>query len=432
MKSRSRENFVHGTPSLEDAENIQEKGFETKEGRATVSGDLIYAFEWATNQEKRKGSQSETKIKEGEKGRMIIMKVPDDKSVDYATHTGIDVNESSKEITGYPSKYESGRKQLAIYDEGDIIEKREKIEQAKKELKEINSQFSEFLRENNIDPGQIRSKKDLIEATKSFDVEKTIEILKRAGELDWQRTEKRKEAEPGTLISKENILMSVVPTPELSERLDELQRKLMKLSNLNKPEILDLKDLKGVVSKWAVYFDKDISDPNKIISRKELIKAIIKNLDTGSELSEDIKNQITGDIKNKIAEKGGDLADFKVNLENFTGEVSKIIENNKENFLSSGSDVREIVGNLLASTLKTEVVNMVRSLSMDVKSAQGYAIYNRGKDEVKDKTIDKEQLLEKLKNIQLIVGNENFDMGMESLNRYIKISADKLLKELNS
>ena len=35
--------------------------------------------------------------------------------------------------------------------------------------------------------------------------------------------------------------------------------------------------------------------------------------------------------------------------------------------------------------METEVVNMVRSLSMDAKRAQGYEIYNRDKDEVKEK-----------------------------------------------
>ena len=57
------------------------------------------------------------------------MKVPEDKSVNYATHTNIEIDESSKEITGYSSKYESGRKQLAIYDEGDVVEKESSLSQ---------------------------------------------------------------------------------------------------------------------------------------------------------------------------------------------------------------------------------------------------------------------------------------------------------------
>ncbi len=347
---KSPEFITHGTSSEKDAEKIKNEGFEAQEGRATVSGDLIYAFEWATKQERRKGSKSESEIGEEEKGRMVIMKVPEDKSVDYATHTDIEVDETSKEITGYSSKYESGRKQLAIYDEGDVAEKREKIEQAKKELKEVDAQFSTFFRENNIDPDQIKSKEDLVEAIKPFDIEKKIEILKKAEELEKQRIEKRKEAEPNVAISQENILMSVVPTAELGIKLGELSQK-------------------------------------------------IRNLEA-------------------------------VDLENFTDEISKVIEDNKENFLASGLDVREVVGNLLASTMETEVVNMVRSLSMDVKRAQGYEIYNRGKDEVKEKVVDKEQLKQKLEKILSIVEADNFDIGMENLNRYIRMNVRKLLEEL--
>lgn len=347
---KSPEYIAHGTSSEKDAEKIKNEGFEAQEGRATVSGDLIYAFEWATKHERRKGSKSESEVGDEEKGRMFIMKVPEDKSVDYATHTNIEVDEASKEITGYSSKYESGRKQFAIYDEGDVAKKKEKIEKAKQELKEINAQFSAFFIENNINPNQIKSKEDLHETIKSFDIEKKIQILKQAEEFERQRTEKRKEAEPNVQIAQENILMSVVPTPELEEKLAELSQKIGNL------EMVDLK--------------------------------------------------------------------------NFTEELSNIIEDNKENFLAPELDVQEVVGNLLASTMETEVVNMVRTLSKDVKRALGYKIYNRGKDEVKEKEVDKKQLKQKLEKILSIVDADNFDIGMENLNRYIRTSAKKLLKEL--
>jgi len=276
---KSPEYITHGTSSEKDAEKIKEKGFEAQEGRATVSSSLIYSFEWATKQERRKGSKSETEIEEGENGRMVIMKVPKEKSIDYATHTDIEVDESEKEISGYTSKYISGRKQLAIYNEGDVIKKREKIEQAKEEIKEINKQLSDFFREYGIDSEQIKSKEDLIEAIKPFDIEKKIEILKKAEVIEKQRTQTRKEAEPKTEISQENVLMSIVPTQELGSKLDELQQKM-------------------------------------------------ENLE-------------------------------KINLENFTDEISKIIKDNKENFLASGLDVQEVVGNLLTSTIEVGVVNMV-------------------------------------------------------------------------
>jgi len=173
---RSPEFVVHGTSSERDAEKIEKEGFKALEGRATVSGNLIYAFDWATKQERRKGSKSKSEVGKEEKGRIVIMKVPEDKSIDYAIHTDIEVDEVSKEITGYSSKYESGRKQLAIYNEGDIVKKREKIEQAKKELKEINTQFSDFFKKNNIDPNKVKSKQDLIETIKLFDIKKKLKF----------------------------------------------------------------------------------------------------------------------------------------------------------------------------------------------------------------------------------------------------------------
>jgi len=347
---KSPEFIAHGTSSEKDAQKIKNEGFKAQEGRATVSGDLIYAFEWATKQERRRGSKSKSEIGYEEKGRMIIMKVPEDKSVDYATHTDIKVDEASKEITGYSSKYESGRKQLAIYNKGDIIKKREKIEKAKKELKEIESELFSFFRENNINPDEVKSKEDLVEKIKPFDIQKKIEILKKFEELDRKYREKKKFAEPDISISQENILMSIVPTKELGEKLTELSQK-------------------------------------------------IKNLE-------------------------------KVDLENFTEDLLKIIENNKENFIATGLDTREIIRNLLASTIETQVVSMVRSLYMDVKRAQGYEIYNRGKDELKKKEVDKEKLKQKLEKILSIVESKNFDIGMENLNRYIRINVKKLFEDL--
>jgi hypothetical protein len=296
---KSPEYISHGTSSKEDAEGIQEKGFEAQEGRATVSGDLIYAFDWATTQERRRGSKSESSVGEEERGRILIMKVPRDKSIDYATHTDIKVDDELKEVTGYSSKYESGRKQLAIFQEGDIVEKREEIERAKEELKDLNKELSNYLKEYNINLDNFKSRGDLAEVLQAFDIDKKIEILKTIEGFEKRLSDKRKEAEPDIQIAQENILMSVVPTVELGEKLAEFKQK-------------------------------------------------IKNLK-------------------------------KVDLENFTAAIAKIIEDNSENFLASGLDVREVVTSLLVTTMEAEVVNMVRSLAIDVKRVQGFKIYNRGK-----------------------------------------------------
>jgi hypothetical protein len=347
---KSPDVVVHGTSSEGDAEKIKSEGFKVQEGRATVSGDLIYAFDWATNQERRRGSKSEAEVAEEETGRMVIMGVPEDKSIDYATHTSIEVDEESQEVTGYSSKYVSGRRQLAVYAEGDVKEKRGKIEKTKQELKELTEGFFSFLRGHGVDPERVKSKEDLVEAIKLFELTQKVEILKKAEEFERQRTEKRKEAELETSLAPENVLMSVVPTKQLGEKLDELSVQ-------------------------------------------------IRNLET-------------------------------VDLARFTEEVSVLIEQNEKNFLSSGINVREVVGNLLSTTFETEVVNMMRSLAGDVARARGFTIYNRGREEKIEKPVDVGQLREKIEKLKKVVESDDFNTGMEKLNRYVKMSVQRLAKEM--
>ncbi|MFA6908462.1 MAG: hypothetical protein WC289_01095 [Patescibacteria group bacterium] len=348
---KSPEYIAHGTSSEKDAQGIQTEGFDAQEGRATVSADLLYAFKWATKQERRNASKSHSEVEEEETGRMMIMEVPDDATVDYAAHTSIDVDNESQEISGYSSKYESGRRQLAIYNEGDVNDKRESIEAAKQELKQIHAQYNEFLEQNGIEPHQAQTKADLVEAIREFDIERQTVILQKAEELEAIRIEKGKLAEPNARIAKEHVLMSVVPTKELWGTLEGLQNK-------------------------------------------------IRNVE-------------------------------KIDLEEFTGEITKIIQDNKENQLGSGVNVREVIGNLLRTTIEAEVMKMVRAFSMDVKRANGYQIYNRGKDEVKEKVVDKQQLTQKLEKIISHIESKDFDIGLEHVNRYLRLNVPKLLTELN-
>lgn len=167
--------IVHGTSSEKDAEKIKNDGFEVQEGRATVSGNLIYSFEWATQQERRKGSKSKSEIEDKEEGRIIVMEVPEDKTIDYATHTGVEFNEELKEIRGYSSKYTSGRKQLAIYSDPNSF-------QRKKELEEVKS-----------GQGQV----------------------------------------PDISIEKDNILASILPTQELGDKLEEIKIKIHNLEEID-------------------------------------------------------------------------------------------------------------------------------------------------------------------------------------------------------
>jgi hypothetical protein len=319
---KSPEFVTHGTSSEKDAEKIKNEGFKAQEGRATVSGDLIYSFEWATRKEKRTGSKSETEIEDDERRRMVIMKVPEDLSVDYATNTDIEINSDTEEITGYTAKYESGRKQLAIYDEVSVVEKREKIEKAKKELEDMKRGLADFLSSYGIDYSALEAKGDPVEAKKElvrliegFEIQQKIDILSKTEDFLKQINKKRKEARPDMSISQENILMSIVPTEELGSKLKELSDKIQGLE--------------------------------------------------------------------------------KIDLIQFTEELANIIEENKENFLTSGLDVKEVVANMLETTMEAEVVNMVRNLFMDVKRANGYEVYNRGDEEISEKAVNKEELKQK-------------------------------------
>lgn len=343
--------MAHGTSSEQDAEAIQAEGFRAQEGRATVSGDLIYAFEWAVNQDKRKGSKSEADISADEMGRIVIMQVPENKAVDYATHTNIDVDNNQGEITGYADKYVSGRKQLAIYHAGEIATKRKEIEQAKKELKIVNNELVEFLQQYNIDRNNIKSKDDLLSAIEDKSIDDKIAILKQVEIWEERQTTLRQQSELPIDIDKDNIAMSLVPSPELGQQLSELS---------------------------------------------DRIKAL----------------QV-------------------VDLEQFTASITDIITSNKDNFLAAGVDVRAVVNNLLATTIEAEVVNMVRSLALDVKRAKGFTVYDRDGDESKDKTVDIDELKHKLQRIKAVVDGKGNKLGNEKINRYLQLSVGRLLAELD-
>lgn len=347
---KSPEYIAHGTSSEKDAQNIWESGFEVQEGRATVSTDLIYAFEWATTQEKRKGSKSTTKINGEEAGRIIIMDVPSDTKIDYATHTEINVNEDLKEVSGYPSKYVSGRRQLAIYNERDIAKRKKQIEIAKSELKDVISKSEALFQENNIEPKNIKSRDDFLEAIKNFDIDKQIDLIKKVEELEKIKVQKRQEAELETSIPQENVLMSIIPTEKLGEKLKELKGKLDKLENID--------------------------------------------------------------------------------LLEFSKQITEIISSDMDNDIAANADVGKIISNLIESTVKTEIIRMIRSISLDVKRVQGYTVFNRDKDEIKDKEVDRLELEKKLKRINAVVTDDNFDIGVDSLNRYIKVSIKKFIEEI--
>jgi hypothetical protein len=349
---KSPELVVHGTASEKDSKDIQEEGFITKSGRANISGDLIYAFEWATDKSRRRGSQSESEVTAEEQGRLVIMSVPEDKSVSYATHTGIEIDDETQIISGYPSKYQSGRRQLAIYQEGDIQQQREVMEQAKAEIEDIQLQLNNLFLKNNIDPNKIETRRDLIRETSSFETEQKLSILQKAEKLSNQLSEKRQIAEPKIRISQENILMSIIASEELKEKLNELSQKIESLESID--------------------------------------------------------------------------------FEYFSDAISKIILDNKDNIYTSDINIKEIVDTLLISTVETEIMNRIRTLSMKIKGLQGYNIYNRGEEKVQEQELDKRELRDKLSRYYSIITEEDFDIGVKHLNRYLKTNIKKLLEELDS
>lgn len=291
ISMKSPEYVVHGTASQKDAERIREEGFTVEEGRATVSGNLLYSFEWATEEERRTGSKSKSEIEDQESGRIIVMKVPEDKAVDYATHTDIEVDEENKVIGGFTSKYVSGRRQLAVFEGSEPHERRTELE----EVKAIGG---------------------------------TV---------------------PEVTVAKEQIQLSIIPTEKIGSKLLEIRDRLRRL------ELVDVASL--------------------------------------------------------------------------TAELAELISADERNYISPNTDIDEVIENLLRTTIESEVVNMIRNLSLDVERALGYQVKN--KDTVKEKEVDIGQLLAKLERIQEQITDEHFDFGTEHLNRYVRKNIDMFIAKLS-
>lgn len=119
--------FLHGAASMIDARGIEEAGLRCREGRATLSTDLAHSLAWAMG-EKRQYSESQTARGEDEDGRVFIFRKPDDLRVDYGLFT--DAVVTKDRVTGFPIKYASGRKQLALYRSGST---KDQLQRLKKE-----------------------------------------------------------------------------------------------------------------------------------------------------------------------------------------------------------------------------------------------------------------------------------------------------------
>lgn len=123
--------FLHGAASIIDAQAIETAGLSCREGRATLSTDLAHSLAWAVG-EKRQYSESKTAREENEEGRVFIFRKPDDLRVDYGLFT--DAVVTKNRVTGFPIKYASGRKQLALYRPEST---KEQLRELKKEERDI-------------------------------------------------------------------------------------------------------------------------------------------------------------------------------------------------------------------------------------------------------------------------------------------------------
>lgn len=347
---KSPEFITHGTASDKDAKKIIEEGFLAQEGRATVSSNLIYAFSWATQQEKRRGSKSESEINADETGRIIILKTPEDREVGRATHTDVSVDDETKEVTGYSLKYVSGRKQLGIYPAGDSLEKQDDIETVKQDVATAYQELKTYLEDFGVDLGNINSEDDLVAATDHHDVAQQVEIIDTVASYTGRLSALRQEAEVPIDIPREDILMSIVPSLELGEKLERLKREIYALETID--------------------------------------------------------------------------------LDAYVSELVATIEADDENSVVAGTDIENVVRTLLIATLEAEVMTVVRSLSMDLKRAQGYAVFNRGKEDLVDKHVDRDALKSKLESVKRKVESDDFDIGVENLNRYIRMNLKRMLDEL--
>ncbi len=267
-----------------------------------------------------------------------------------ATHTDVSVDDETKEVTGYSLKYVSGRKQLGIYPAGDSLEKRDDIETVKQDVATAYQELKTYLEDFGVDLGNINSEDDLVVATDHHDVAQQVEIIDTVASYTGRLSALRQEAEVPIDIPREDILMSIVPSLELGEKLERLKREIYALETID--------------------------------------------------------------------------------LDAYVSELVATIEADDENSVVAGTDIENVVRTLLIATLEAEVMTMVRSLSMDLKRAQGYAVFNRGKEDLVDKHVDRDALKSKLESVKRKVESDDFDIGVENLNRYIRMNLKRMLDEL--
>lgn len=250
------EYFLHGTNSLLDAQKIQQDGLSVREGRSTISTDLAHSLSWAMG-ENRHFSESETPRADNEVGKIFVIKKPNDLRVDYGLFTDAAIN--GTEVTGFPLKYASGRKQLAFY----------RVDTSKEELARKTADERARL---SIPPEQIElaivPTKELVKSVENLSIKtKKLEVIdidscskELANILRLQHTNKTFDGL--TLISRQLVVTtieSIVISKLRNLYLDILTSKGYKIFENGQPQER-LRELEGLKNEVTRLYGKSHED----------------------------------------------------------------------------------------------------------------------------------------------------------------------------
>ena len=121
--------FLHGNSSPEDSKSIAAVGLNVMEGRATLSCNLVHAFDWAMSSEKRQVySQSETPTEENSRGSVFVVEKPNQNSFGFANFTGFTIDHEKREIRGQPLKWASAYKQIGVFSDQNVEIRKKQLE----------------------------------------------------------------------------------------------------------------------------------------------------------------------------------------------------------------------------------------------------------------------------------------------------------------
>jgi len=123
-QSLSQVRFVLYGAGQQAINEAMRQGLSFVEGRAVVSTNLMHAYAQATGP----ANSYHPEVTSGETGAIMVIAMPRDFHVGYATFTTAYVDRAMKMVLGAPLRFASGRKQLAFYMDEDVEAVRKRIE----------------------------------------------------------------------------------------------------------------------------------------------------------------------------------------------------------------------------------------------------------------------------------------------------------------